>query len=321
MAIVPEHQALTSSASEGEGALLAMKGSCVGIATEMAGSARIPAAFTSNYALKPSSGRFPITNIASAQPTTPVCGPVAAMLSTDLSSLKMTAKALLGHLPLDQDPNLLEIPWRESEYLRYTKRQSTGRKMRFGILESDYHVSPHPPILRATRMVETALRKAGHEVVEWKPPSHEEAARMLFQIFGADGLREVRKAINQSGEPPVTLLRDWYNSEDPPGMSVEEFWTLCSKRDEYCARYHEYWSSVGVDGVIMPVAATACAEPEKLTYFGYTAVANLLDYVAGTFPVARVDRALDRPAPNANPALSIEDEVCRKLCESTPRSS
>ena len=57
----------------------------------------------------------------------------------------------------------------------------------------------------------------------------------------------------------------------------------------------------------MSVAPSAGAEPDKVTYFGYTAIVNLLDYSAGTFPAGNADRQVDLQG-NLEPPLSQEDE-------------
>jgi len=56
----PYNDAYTSGGSSGgEGALLAMDGSALGIGSDIGGSLRIPAAYCGIYTLKPAAGRFP----------------------------------------------------------------------------------------------------------------------------------------------------------------------------------------------------------------------------------------------------------------------
>lgn len=96
-----------------------------------------------------------------------------------------------------------------------------------------------------------------------------------FQILGCTAGREVRKAIDASGEPPVHQLRGWYDNDDVESSFSAEFWDLCDRRDHYRAQYHRYWSSTRdtnslkrqVDGVIMPVAPSAAVEDGLFKYY------------------------------------------------------
>lgn len=49
-------------------------------------------------------------------------------------------------------------------------------KLVFGVLKHDGLVSPTPPVRRAIDMVVEKLEGLGHEVIEWKPPSHKQIA-------------------------------------------------------------------------------------------------------------------------------------------------
>ena len=46
---------------------------------------------------------------------------------------------------------------------------------------------PHPPIQRGLEMVVNALKKAGHEVVEWEPCQHQRGIDLIFQVFRQHG--------------------------------------------------------------------------------------------------------------------------------------
>jgi amidase len=52
--------------SGGEGALLAMRGSVLGVGTDIGGSIRVPAAFNSLYGLRSSHGRLPYAKMANS---------------------------------------------------------------------------------------------------------------------------------------------------------------------------------------------------------------------------------------------------------------
>lgn len=96
-----------------------------------------------------------------------------------------------------------------------------------------------------------------------------------FEILGSTAGKEVRRAIDASGEPPVSQLRDWYENDNVESSSSDEFWDLCHRRDLYRTAYNNYWISTRentsskrpVDGVIMPVAPTAAVEEGTFKYY------------------------------------------------------
>lgn len=304
----------SGGAAGGEGTLLALRGSCVGWGTEIAGSTRIPAAYSMTYALRPCAGRTTSKGVAGVSPATPVCAAVTAPMSNDLDMLKLICKTTMSIPPSLEDPGVLNLPWREAEYLRYLP--SAGYMPKFGIMYDDSHVRPHPPIQRALSTLHSALTLAGFEVTPWSPPAHQPAVQTLFRILGADGLAGVRTTLDASGEPPVSQLRAWYAATNTGTMPVADFWNLCSKRAKYRTQYNDYWNSQNVDAVILPVAPTASAEPDKATYFGYTAIANFLDVTAGCFPVLLADSELDMLGP-AEPPYSDEDRRIRDMYDRT----
>lgn len=78
-------------------------------------------------------------------------------MSTSLDSLKMIQMALLSAKPWISDAEVVPMPW-QPEY------ETIERTLCFGFLSCDDYVLPHPPILRALRQVEKALKRRGHNV-------------------------------------------------------------------------------------------------------------------------------------------------------------
>ena len=107
--------------------------------------------------------------------------------------------------------------------------------------------------------------------------------RQKFEILGSTAGKEVRNAIDASGEPPVSQLRGWYDNDTAEPSSSADFWNLCDRRDQYRAEYNNYWASTReknifkrpVDGVIMPVAPTAAVEEGAFTYYSMSARQDL----------------------------------------------
>lgn len=66
----------------------------------------------------------------------------------------------------------------------------------------------------------------------------------------------------------------------------------------------------------MPVASSASVEPGKGRYFGYTGVANVLDYTAVVVPVGTVDKEVDgKGGQNGYVPFSEMDREIWESCE------
>lgn len=244
----------------------------MGWATDVAGSARIPASFNGLFALKASAGRLPTMGIASGSPALPLCNFAVAIMSWDLSIIQHVSRLCLGSHAYQEDADWLDMPWRETRFQSFRHRRPA-----FAILAHDGHIRPQPPVLRAIATTRTALHQQGCEIVSWDPPAHAPATEVLFRIIGADGAAGVYDNIAKSKEPPVPQLRKWFNeAKDTPSLSASEFWSLCKTRREYIRAYHNYWQASkllisdhrDIDGVIMPVVAEAACVENALTYFG-----------------------------------------------------
>ncbi|KIW12957.1 hypothetical protein PV08_08144 [Exophiala spinifera] len=309
----PYNRMLSSggAAGVGEGALLALKGSPIGWGTEFAGSTRIPAVFNGLYSLKVSSGRLPMYGVAAARTSLPTRNSTIAMISWDFALLQLLAKLTLGLPNLQEDPGYLDMPWRQFKVSELGTRRPV-----FAVLEFDENIQPQPPVRRALRNLIHILRSTGYQVIDWKPPMHAPAVERYFRIIGADGAQATREHIKASGEPPVPRLKDWYDNRPPIPLPLPEYLALLEAQEKYQAGYQTYWKStsklttskIPVDGVIMPVCADAACFENSLTYFGYSAIVNVLDFTAVTFPVGFVDMSLD-PGKDSFASLSQEDEA------------
>lgn len=249
-----------------------MRGSPFGWATEIAGSTRIPAVFNGLFALRVSVGRLPSLGIASSNPSLPLCSITIGMISRDLPFLQHMCRLTIGSPAYQKDPAWLDMPWRETKY-----QAVMARKPQFAVLISDDHVRPQPPLERALDHLIQRMKKQGFEVIDWKPPPQKEAVENLFRMLGADGAKDIRANIAQSGEPPVPQLRKWFfEQQGAPSLSLSEYWALCKSRTDYIAAYHSYWLSTkeltttgrAIDGVIMPVVAQVACRENDLSYFG-----------------------------------------------------
>ena len=128
------------------------------------GSVRIPAHFSGCYALKPSAGRF--TNFGIQQCNPGFEGVKSAMgpMGRSVADLELMARVALDGAPqlaLTQT-NLLPVPYRDVKL-------PTDRPLRFGYFLHDGFCAASPACERAVMETVEALRKAGHEVIEFEP--------------------------------------------------------------------------------------------------------------------------------------------------------
>jgi amidase len=167
----PYNRALSSGGSSGgEGALLGIKGSCLGIGTDIGGSIRSPAANNGVYGLKPTSFRLPNAGCSAAMLAQEHIIPVIGPLSTSLEGIKIFMDTIIRTRPWLRQANLLPIPWKDMGELVEDDEKTT---LRVAILWDDGIVKPHPPVFRAIKAIAKGLKGInGVEVVDWKPLKH-----------------------------------------------------------------------------------------------------------------------------------------------------
>jgi amidase len=231
---------------------------------------------------------------------------VVGPLATNAASLRLITQALLDQKPWDFDPMVHEIPWRYMEENSINENIHDGRgmekkggKLCFGVLKTDGVVKPMPPVRRAIDELVSALEKAGHEVVEWTPPSHKTITETGFKSWIFDAGKDVKAAFALSGEPMSDQVK-FYESLEKEFTASEIAATNVELRG-LKKEYLDYWNgttektSTGrpVDAVISPLAPFPAARPGKFTYYGYSTWVNVLDYTAVTVPVTNVDKSVD----------------------------
>jgi amidase len=303
----PYNRNLTAGGSSGgEGALIALRGSCIGIGSDVGGSIRSPATNCGIYGLKPTAFRIPTDGwgymMAGADTVESVLGP----LSTSLEGLQIFMKVVIDSEPWLTEPALIPLPWRA-----YTVRNE--RPLRIGVLWHDGTVKPHPPITHALKLVTSKLEENNIEVVEFKPHMHDKAWAIISSLYYTDGGEADTEDITSSGEP-WRPLSEWIIKENPyvKKLSVGELAYWLEEREAYRKEYAIHWNNSGVDALLCPVGPGVAPKHNTAKYWNYTSQWNLLDYPGVVFPVCKVDK--DRDTWVGEPELLSElDEENRKL--------
>lgn len=341
----PYNTKLTSGGSSGgEGALLGLKGSCLGIGTDIGGSIRSPSANNGVFGLRPTTYRLPVNGWAATMFGEEQIVPVIGPMSTSIEGVKVFMRALLDQKPWMLDPSLVNIAWKTDNQLRIGA--GGKRKLRVGVISDDGIVKPHPPIQRGLSTVISTLRSSPDvEVVDFPPYKHDEAWNIIASLYFGDGGREEIEAIDASGEPwrPLSKLIIKDNPfVKPDGLTVKELWDVTMQREGYRAAYARHWNSVNtglpgpekdendlpepltdgvednmVDVILAPVGP-GCAPPLDCgRYWGYTAQWNLLDYPALVFPTGLQCSAEDKVEEGYEPR-NEQDKYNYELCELKP---
>ena len=103
----PYNRQLTAGGSSGgEGALLALYGSPLGVGTDIGGSVRIPCAMNGLYGIKPSLGRWTTWNARSGMAGQEAVASTNGPMSTSLSALTLFAKTVVDSEPWQYDPKV-----------------------------------------------------------------------------------------------------------------------------------------------------------------------------------------------------------------------
>ncbi|EQB55180.1 amidase [Colletotrichum gloeosporioides Cg-14] len=304
----------------GESALLAMGGR-IGIGSDVAGSVRAPAHFSGCYSLRCSTGRWPKLGFCTSMPGQEGVPSVYSPMTRTLDDLRYFTRAVVGMEPWKYDYSVHPLAWRDDVEKEFLEKP----RLRVGVMRTDGVVDPSPACRRALEMVEVALRKDGHEIVEISPPSPYEALKTAALALNADGCKmfdsffragewndpgaaQMKFLMNLPGPLRYAyylwvkyvrrdamwadLIRDWR-----PQTAFEN-WKLVARREAHRLDWFNWWNKVEVDFLITPPNATPAVPhdgmKEACSSCGYTFLFNLLDYTAGVIPVTHVDKDLDQ---------------------------
>ncbi|KAI0825158.1 general amidase [Trametes gibbosa] len=323
----PANRTLTTGGSSGgEGALVGMRGSPLGIGSDLGGSVRYPSAFNGLYGLRPSYGRLPYSgcvNSLEGQDSAPSSlGPI----SNSLNGIKTFMRAIISKEPWLRDPLCVRKKWDEDAYR--LAEHGGGEKLCFAVMWDDGNVVPQPPVIRALDMTKKALEAAGHTVIDWQPLKHQELYDDLASIWMAGALSDIGATTAATGEPRITSMSPSASAlidtgvHYGPEMSAYELWQIQRRRtimrEEYLAHWRATASRTGtgrpVDAIIAPVAPFP-PPPHGMTKIStYTVVWSTLNYTCCAFPVTSVDPVLDAKRP-PHDFLSDNDKENYELYE------
>lgn len=181
----PNNKSLTAGGSSGgEGALVAMRGSVLGLGSDIAGSIRIPSHCCGTYGFKPSANIVPYAGqLNPAADGLPGILPVAGPLATSMRSCNYLMEVVMSNQPWKVDSDCLHIPWRG------LKAPDKGKKLRIGIVEDDGILTATPPVRRTLRQAREKLADAGVELIDIELPGLQEDSATIWASFAMEGCK------------------------------------------------------------------------------------------------------------------------------------
>ncbi|PLN86170.1 amidase [Aspergillus taichungensis] len=285
----PHRRSLTAGGSSGgEGALIALRGSLLGVGTDIGGSIRIPALCCGLAGFKPTVGRIPnagqaIVGRAGLAGILSVTGP----LCHSMRDAELFIRTVLNSHPEDVDDVALAVPWQQPP---------AQPVLTIGLLPEDPNYPLHPPMRRTLVAATSKLQAAGHKLVDLtgKIPPLSESTRIASRMFQMDPDKTPVKNILAGGEPPVPSLELMFNmmaTDVEP--TLRELYDLNVARAKFTADMRRVYLENGLDVILGP-AFQSCAPPHDT--FGwpvYTVLSNLLDYPACIVPFGQANEADD----------------------------
>jgi Asp-tRNA(Asn)/Glu-tRNA(Gln) amidotransferase A subunit family amidase len=304
----PWNKARSSGGSSGgEGAIVALRGSALGLGTDIGGSVRVPAHCCGIHSLKPTPGRLSVD------------GTVSVIGDNGGAAIPDSGGLLARHVG-DLRLALCALSPRKTP-------ASDGSALRVGYYDDNGYFPASPALRRAVHEAAACLRESGCDVAPFSPPEVPEATDLFMGFFGADrGARwgalledgnvdprmkdlldltrapnllrpVIAAALRLGGQPRLARAIQVRCADD--AKSVAE---LSRRHADYRARFASAMAAAKVDVLLCPPCigpafrhgSTKDLGPASVTY---TSLFNLLAYPAGvvTTTSVRADEMTARP--------------------------
>ncbi|KAJ6007516.1 hypothetical protein N7540_011492 [Penicillium herquei] len=280
--------------SGGEGALIALRGSPMGLGTDIAGSVRIPAHFCGTYGFKPSISRIPNSGMRICKtPGMNFILSTTGPLSLDLNGIEIFLKTIFSAQPALYDSTALNVPWRD-----------VPRKpvLRIGVMHETFLFPLHPPIRRALNEAVGLLQAQGHQIIHLDEKGFQilEANEIAWNIFNLD--QGSRDLIIGAGEPVVPaigiimnqieMVKQMFPSSQPETSDLDRMGNLALlnvRRAKLRENYRKLWLRHDLDICIAPLSQNTAVPHDTSGIAPYATFLNTLDYPSCVLPFGEVN--------------------------------
>ena len=297
--------------SGGEGAIIAARGSPLGLGSDLGGSIRIPAHFCGVCGIKPSSFRLTksgtVENMRGMEALQFQPGPLARRVK----DLDLALRVMTGGRDWATDGFVTPADWPDF-------RQLEIAKLNVGVIRDDGYAAPHLAVRRAVDEAASALSDAGANVKDIEPPDVEEGMELYFAIVGADGAADLRElaAGSELDRRVRAILRlggvsGWRRRAMAAGLrwqgqtqlanlvaaagprSAHAYWQTAHAAKQYARNYLASLAQNNIDAIVCPPHARPAfvhgqGGPPSLIDASYAFIMNLLGLPCGVVPWTNV---------------------------------
>ncbi|KAL4994089.1 fatty-acid amide hydrolase [Aspergillus recurvatus] len=301
----PHNTHLTAGGSSGgEGALIALRGSILGVGTDIAGSIRIPSLCCGVYGFKPSIDRIPWGGQVAglAMEGIPGLKPSAGPLTHSLEDVELFMSTVLNAAPWKYDVTASAAPWHNFPLLVNGHQRDRDQQdtLTIGVPPESKDFPLHPPVRRALQSAINALGQRGHRIIHLPDDPKRDlayASRLSFQYFIYGPHID---HVESSREPLVAsvskMSSPMFTGPFPVDMNLgpfEKIDALHTLRQKYANAWRRCWVDNGLDVVLAPGAQNTAVPHDTFGWPPHTVMWNLLDYPACIIPYRKASQELD----------------------------
>ncbi|KAK8122807.1 amidase [Apiospora sp. TS-2023a] len=300
----PRNTRLTAGGSTGgEGALLALRGSILGVGTDIGGSNRVPAVCNGVYGCRPSVGIIPHGGVRDLTvPGTVGVMSSAGPLATSMRDISLFLQTIMQAGPWKYDTNVISLSW------CCDPKPEKEQILRIGLVQNDGLYTPTPPVRRGLKKAADILQKRTDiELVPISLPDIGQIYQDLLGYYTLSGSDHYLEQFGRTGEPLVPSLQALEPLLMQSGTTLKGFFDLNVRRAAAAKTYLSLFRDNELDVIMMPPAPHTAVPLDKWSTITYTGLWNYLDYPAVVIPVDRVREGKDVANEVSNAKFGAED--------------
>lgn len=300
----------------GEAAIIAARGSPLGLGNDLGGSIRIPSHFCGIHGLRPTSFRLPrggsARTLRGFEAVVTQAGPMARHVEDLWLALQVLAQPASAQPALDTLP----VPLRDPT-------NANVAQLSVAAWTDDGLFPASPAVVRAVRQATTDLREAGAKVVELSAADVQElfapaeAFDLYCSLVGADGGADARRLARGSTIDHRVKRLMWIAGLSRPARalvlaglktsrqltlarvlrvarrrSADAYWQLVERKNQFSARVLKALHERRIDVLLCPPHALPATPHirafDLLTAASYSLLINLMGLPSATFSLTRV---------------------------------